>query len=249
MKCYTYEERPELVEQVDVFIPQAWPRFMLNDPVAGRLWGRLEGDFAAFQFTLCEDGDRVAAMGNTIPFAWDGAPASLPMRGWDGIFEQAVQDRDQGRPANALSALQAVVRPGHQGQGLSRLIVETMRAIAARHGLAHFVAPVRPSLKSAYPLTPMERYAAWTQPDGSPFDPWLRVHWRQGARVLFVAPRSMVISGTLERWESWTGMKFPDSGEYIVPGGLCPVTIDCERDEGVYVEPNVWMQHPDVCEG
>ena len=31
---------------------------------------------------------------------------------------------------------------------------------------------------------------------------------------------------------------------YVVPGALVPVEIDRERDEGLYVEPNVWMVHP-----
>jgi hypothetical protein len=31
---------------------------------------------------------------------------------------------------------------------------------------------------------------------------------------------------------------------YVVPGALVPVEIDRERDEGHYLEPNVWMVHP-----
>jgi hypothetical protein len=45
-------------------------------------------------------------------------------------------------------------------------------------------------------------------------------------------------------WEEWTEMTFPESGAYVVPGALVPVEIDRERNEGVYVEPNVWMVHP-----
>jgi hypothetical protein len=29
----------------------------------------------------------------------------------------------------------------------------------------------------------------------------------------------------------------------VVPDALVPVEIDRERDEGLYVEPNVWMVH------
>ena len=39
------------------------------------------------------------------------------------------------------------------------------------------------------------------------------------------------------------GLTFPDSGEYIVPGALNPISADVERDEAEYVEPNVWMHH------
>jgi hypothetical protein len=93
-------------------------------------------------------------------------------------------------------------------------------------------------------LTPIGRYVHWERDDGLPFDPWLRVHARLGAEILGIAPASMDIRGTVGDWEAWTGMAFPESGEYVVPGALVPVTIDCEADLGVYVEPNVWMSHP-----
>jgi hypothetical protein len=62
--------------------------------------------------------------------------------------------------------------------------------------------------------------------------------------MLRVAPRSLDVRGTVAEWEQWTGMAFPESGDYVVPGALVPVTIDRDRDEGRYVEPNVWMRHP-----
>jgi hypothetical protein len=89
----------------------------------------------------------------------------------------------------------------------------------------------------------MQRYVEWRRNDGLLFDPWLRTHERAGASVVRVAPRSMRIAGTVENWEGWTGLPFPETGTYVVPGALVPVEIDVERDEGVYVEPNVWMHH------
>jgi hypothetical protein len=38
-------------------------------------------------------------------------------------------------------------------------------------------------------------------------------------------------------------MEFPGSGHYVVPGALSPVRVDIERDEGLYVEPNLWVRH------
>jgi len=119
-----------------------------------------------------------------------------------------------------------------------------MARLAALHGMRALVAPVRPTLKHRYPLTPMARYVRWRRPDGAPLDPWLRVHWRLGARVLGVAARSMVVEGRVRDWEGWTGMGFPASGDYVVPGALTTVRIDRARDRGRYAEPNVWMLHP-----
>jgi hypothetical protein len=118
-----------------------------------------------------------------------------------------------------------------------------MAQMAERHGLAAFVAPVRPTLKPSYPLTPMDRYVAWTDGEGLPVDPWMRPHAKLGARIVRVMPRSMVIAGTVAEWEEWTGMRFPDPGPYVVPGALQPLVIDRERETGRYEDPNVWMRH------
>ncbi|HZO32280.1 MAG TPA: GNAT family N-acetyltransferase, partial [Chloroflexota bacterium] len=127
--------------------------------------------------------------------------------------------------------------------GLSTLIIRAMRDVASRRGLSDLIAPVRPNQKTLYPLTPIERYIQWRRADGLPLDAWLRVHARLGAEIVRVAERSMVIEGTVSEWENWTGLAFPESGQYVVTGALVPVTIDREADRGLYVEPNVWMLH------
>ena len=48
---------------------------------------------------------------------------------------------------------------------------------------------------------------------------------------------------TVEDWWQWTGMRFPSSGEFAVPGALVPVRVDHARGVGEYVEPNVWYFH------
>ena len=109
------------------------------------------------------------------------------------------------------------------------------RAAAAgrrEHGLDALIAPVRPTWKHRYPLTSIDRYIEWRRADGELLDPWLRAHERMGAEILAVAPESMTIPGTIASWEEWTGMAFPDSGDYVVPGALVPVSVDRERDLG-----------------
>ncbi len=59
-------------------------------------------------------------------------------------------------------------------------------------------------------------------------------------------PRSLRITGTVSEWESWTGLVFPESGDYVFPEGLATVRIDIATDQGSYWEPNVWMVHPDL---
>lgn len=54
----------------------------------------------------------------------------------------------------------------------------------------------------------------------------------------------MVIEGPVAQWEEWTGLAFPESGAYVVPGAHVPVEVDREWNVGGYAEPNVWMRHP-----
>ena len=226
-------------------LASAWPEtleFLNHDAVCGRHWSSLFTEFAEFQPVLCDVHGAPVAAGFTIPIAWNGTTRDLPS-GLDGVLEQGVRDRGRRRKPTTLSALLAVVSPQARAQGLSREVVQAMKTLAERHELRELIAPVRPTLKHRYPLTPMSRYVRWTRPDGAPFDPWVRTHWRLGATLLRLAPRSMVITGTVAEWESWTEMRFPESGAYVVPGALVPVRMDRRRDLGRYVEPNVWMRH------
>ena len=79
--------------------------------------------------------------------------------------------------------------------------------------------------------------------DGLPADPWLRVHVRAGGAIVKVAPVSMVIPGSIADWTRWTSMSFSTSGQIPVPGALVPVHVSL-GDHAVYIEPNVWVQHP-----
>jgi hypothetical protein len=90
-------------------------------------------------------------------------------------------------------------------------------------------------------LTPIDRYAQWVRNDGMPFDPWLRVHVRLGATILRSETRSLQIEAPASDWEEWTGMTFPEDGDYVFPAGLAPLSV---RDGvGSYWEPNIWMLH------
>jgi hypothetical protein len=135
------------------------------------------------------------------------------------------------------------VDPDHEGEGLSRVLLEHMRGLAHERGW-ELVAPVRPSLKHRYPLTPIERYVQWRRAEGLFFDPWLRAHERLGAELIGIAEDSLVVEGTVGELEEWTGLELPDTGSYVVPGALVPVEVDREHDRGSYREPNVWMRHP-----
>ena len=241
VEVFTLAQRPELEAAVRS-LPRAFAEFMYHDAVVGRYWPSLYTEFAGYQVAVCDGAGEVLAAGHSLPVFWDGTRDGLPA-GMAGVLERGVGGVSGGAPT-VVSALLAVVPPAHRGRGLSSVVLRAMKTIAAARGLGALIAPVRPTWKERYPLTPMERYAGWRRDDGLPFDPWLRVHYRLGARFVAVAPESMVIAGTVSEWEGWTGMRFPESGPYVVEGALQPVEMDLERDLGVYTEPNVWMRHP-----
>ena len=238
----TLAEHPELEPHFPRLHALAWPRFVHEGNNTGGLWGRLFSDFRDFQFGLWDEAGALAAVGNSIPFVCDGSRADLPADMPELLQRGVTVKRDERQPT-ALSALAAIVDPQHRARGLSRRIIEAMRDIARRHALHTLVAPVRPTLKQLYPLTPMERYVTWTRPNGTAFDPWIGVHLAMGAEILKVAPTAMVTTDTVAKWEEWTGLRFPESGSYVVAGAFQPVTIDLRADVGRYEEANVWMRH------
>jgi GNAT superfamily N-acetyltransferase len=158
----------------------------------------------------------VVCEGNAAPCWWDGSPAHLP-DGIDATLTDALARLDDGRPANTLCSLAAVVTPAARGTGLSRMILEAMRQLTRSHGFGHLIAPVRPSLKERYPLAPIERYSKWRRPDGWLFDPWMRTHERLGAVVGPPLPYSLRITGSGGRLGAVDGHGVPRLGSLRHP--------------------------------
>jgi GNAT superfamily N-acetyltransferase len=238
----TARERPEIRALSTEVASAVWPRFMLHDPIADRLWHHLYEAWPDYQFAVLDE-DRVVALGNSVPLRWDQAWAELPEEGWDWVFTKAVDDLRAGCAPDLVSALQIMVLPEHQGGGLSEKAVRAMKRIAAQHGCADLIVPLRPTRKCEFPLEEMEQYVARRDDKGLPFDPWLRVHVRLGAEIVKICHRSMEIRGTIEEWTNWTGRTFLESGRHVVPGALAPVDVNVEANLAVYVEPNVWLRH------
>jgi GNAT superfamily N-acetyltransferase len=235
VEIFTAAERPDLEGRVDSLA--VWPEYNTHGDVLNRYWGRMIDEWPEFQYFLVDDGE-VLAEGHSLPLAWDGSVDGLPA-GIDGAIERAFS----AEPATALCAMAIEILPANQSRGLAVPMLEAMAELGRRHGLRDLLAPLRPSWKERYPLVPIERYAAWRRDDGLLFDPWMRVHERLGADVLKPEPRSLLITGAVAEWEAWVGMPFPETDEYVFPGGLTTVTIDRESDVGRYWEPNVWMRH------
>jgi GNAT superfamily N-acetyltransferase len=205
-----------------------WPEFLLHDEVSNRYWGRLWDDFPDFQFFLVEGG-RVLAEGNCVPVR--GMPPA-----WRDAIVAAWED---GGEPDRVCALAIIVSQELQGSGLSSGMVAHMRRVAASIGT--LVAPVRPTRKADRPLMPIDEYVRLRRPDGAHADPWIRTHERLGGVILGTAEDAMLIEGSHEEWEAWTGLELPHDGDVVVPGALVPVRFADGR--GTYREPCVWIEH------
>lgn len=241
-RIITTSTRPDLAGQASAALLADWPAFVLHDRQAATAMPRAWQLWPQFDVRLLQDG-AVAAGGWAVPLRWDGDPAALPDGGYDGALTAALAGHGAGAAPDTLCVMAVAVDPARQRAGLAGQVVTELRARAARAGLPRVIVPVRPTLKSRYPLTPMADFARWSRPDGLHIDPWIRTHQRLGARILGPAPRSMIIDGTVAQWQDWAGMDFPETGRYVVPGALDLVDIDVSRDAGAYAETNLWMQH------
>ncbi|MFD8820972.1 GNAT family N-acetyltransferase [Streptomyces sp. NPDC059605] len=238
-----HSERPELWDRIPERFAGVVPEYNLHGDINGDYWNRLFDDFPEFQFLLYDDEhDVIAGAGRSLPRTWDGTAADLGP-GLDDSIARAFADRDAGRAPDALCALGIEVAEDHRGRGLSKVLLDAMADTARRAGLATVLVPVRPTWKERYPLVPIERYAAWTRDDGAPFDPWIRTQVGAGGTLAAASARSSRITGTVAEWESWTGLAFPEDGEYVFPGGLATLRVDRARDLAAYWEPGVWITH------
>lgn len=238
MNVVRYVDRPDLrARRYEELTRPTFPEYMNNNEPGDLYWDRLYADFPDFQVALVE-GDRLLAEAHALSLPWDGSLDDLPS-GWDGGF---VRGMTSDRPHTALMAISISVAPEHQGLQLSGRMIQTFTDNARAAGLERgVIAPVRPTWKERYPLVAIERYLEWRRHDGSHFDPWIRAHERMGGEILAAAPESMTIRASVTDWEDWTGMRFPEDGEYVFPGGLA--TLSVRDGVGTHVEPNVWLLH------
>lgn len=205
---------------------------------------RLARQWSEHILVLVDDG-RVVARVVSVPFSSTRDDRSaFPAGGWDQVAIWAAEDALDDAPVDTVCALEIAVDPSFRGGGISGLALAALRRNVVDLGLNRLIAPVRPPGKSAFPFESMSAYVNRRRADGSLDDWWLRVHERAGGTMIGVAPCSGTVQAPLAAWREWTGMPFDTDGDVVVPGGLVPVHVSTNHGIGVYVEPNVWFDHP-----
>jgi hypothetical protein len=235
----TLAQRPDLAAAVPGVLASRWPAFLRSaSPGHGADLATVLDAVPQHQVLLVDPDDQVLAVALSVPLAWDRTVDGLP-QGWDGAVTAAAD----GAVPNTIAALAITMSPGATGRGLAARMVGALAAASAAAGIDAMIAPVRPVLKAHYPLTTMASYVSWRTADGALFDPWLRLHLRLGGVQVGVAFPSLTLRGTIAQWQDWTGLPLPAAGEYVIPGGLVPLTVDPRADLATYREPHVWFVH------
>ena len=226
-------------EQLEPLFADAFPPFITADPVAAVYIGRVREFFGEFDIMLVDDADRPAATGWGVPIRWTGELTDLPS-GYTDTTRRAVELHERGEQPDTFVICGGIVSSELARRGVAAELIVALRELTA---LPRVIAPVRPTLKPKYPLTPIETFARWQREDGLPLDPWLRTHVRAGGSIIGTAPHSQVMTASVSDWQNWTGLSLPSTGHYVIPDGLSTLYVDRERDFGTYSEGNVWVRH------
>jgi len=215
-------ERPELAPEALAMLDRGWPPFIwqARGPEGRPGIARVLEQFPETQLVFVEDG-AVRVVCNAVVLGFDGPGEELPPEGWDWAVARAFSEQDG--PGGVLCALAVTVEPGARGRGLSRAALRALLALAARLQLSRLVVPVRPPT-----LRPEQSVDDLLQRPAD--DPWLRTHLGLGGRIVQPCRRSMTLSAPLSAWERWGPA-----------GRIAPLSRDGQT--GVYVEPNVWVEH------
>ena len=238
-KLRSLAQHPDHLEALAALNLQIGPGFLGH--YDGTEWKVFVERFTEYQFLMVADNDLHGAA-FTLPLYWDGAVESLPTT-LEAVILRAIECCQRKEQVNTLVVLALLSDDRHSGNGWKTEFLTSLKHLAGEKGFASVLTPVRPNRKCEYPLMPFGQYVRWRQADGAPFDPELRAHWNLGAVFLGAMPRALTIEGKVKEWERWTGMRFTESGEYIVDGAQRPVIIDQINDLGYYTDPNIWMLH------
>lgn len=221
---------------------EGFPDFMTWDQEVKKYIKRIRETFQHLDITLFDKDGNALAAGWGVPISWTGNASDLPKSFADSL-RRALECLDSDLESSCFVICGGVVHPKFKGSGVAQELILALKETANKYGLHKVIAPLRPTLKHLYPLMTIEDYSNWVREDGLPWDPWLRLHVRLGAQIIGVEPNAQTMQNTIEQWESYASIKMPVSGQYIIPKGMTPLSIDTEENIGTYTEPNIWVSH------
>ncbi|HHF7364949.1 TPA: GNAT family N-acetyltransferase [Legionella bozemanae] len=233
------KEQLNLLDKVSALRKRVWPDFLrLADEIVFKMYEL----YPDFQISLLDDNKELIGIANSIPLIWEKPLFALSDEGVSWVVNTGLYEKYPIESTNLLCAISITVSDTHRNKGLSKMLLQYLKNSAWKRNFISLVIPVRPSLKSIYPLIPIDEYVMWQNKDGLIFDPWIKTHLNLGARIVKICHRSACVTASSSQWEEWAGMHFPGDGDYVVKDALAPVKF--VNDIGTYVEPNLWVYYP-----
>ncbi|MDE9467192.1 amino acid adenylation domain-containing protein [Xenorhabdus bovienii] len=237
---YPLSYKPALRGELIQLHQQSWPAYFAADEATLTYWSALMSQHEDDQLVLLNKQHQLSGAVHTTRIYWDGQLSSLS-QGWSSAIAQGVH-REFSQEPNTLVALAALVAPQERGQGLSRVLLETIKQHALACQMTHCIIPLRVTGKSAHPEMTFSDYVYATDADGQPLDPWLRVHLAAGAQLLGITENSQRVVADSAHWSQWLEQEVSAPGVYHHPSLFTFLEVD-ENGNGVYEEPCVWVKH------
>lgn len=232
------QSRPDLREASFYLDEISFPAF-LADSRTSTAFDYIADNYPQTVLLLCEN-DTVLATCFACPICLPDN--QLPDHGWEGAIGIALA----GGTPSALFAFSISVAASARGMGLGGQIVECLKIKAKELGVSRVITPVRPTGINKYPRLTVEEYSHLVDDRTSEsVDAWIRTLQRHGGRVAGIGTDSHVIKmddgdwPSVVQWEEWTSMKFPQDGEYEIPGGCAKLKI--HDGVGEYHEDCIWV--------
>lgn len=239
IKTVSLKDDPSLYGRINELETEAFAEYLSEEPTWEKCFPKILETFPEYQlFFIDENTDELLALSNQVPFYWDGDAQTLP--GYNDLLQGCLDEAESGVEPTALCGIMAITSNDHKARGLSEYIFSGIKNLTEKYKLEHCLSPLRPTLKHLYPNFSIEQYISWKDASGRPFDPWLRSGQRANITFIGIAYNSIAITDTVTQWEKWTNMKFPVSGEYIIPDGHQLLQVDVENDTASYAEHHVW---------
>jgi GNAT superfamily N-acetyltransferase len=248
----------ELKTATEKFVGGLWPTFMQHSKSCKDNWPLIaSGPASKYHIIAIKNGainNEIVGCASAVPLP-DIAAEKIGTKASDGGWDEALAigakyvtditlSGESSPQPTTMCALSVTVALDYRGTGLAGKFLATLCHRAKSAGFKAMRVPLRPTMRSRYPLQSFEQYCGWQRSDGLPFDPWLRTHVKMGAEIVKIASHSTDVVGSVAEWERWTKMTFPASGDYWIPEGLAPLRVNIEKDFGQYIEPNLWVMHP-----
>lgn len=239
-KILTGEKQLDCFNEIFQLRKKAWPDFIrLGEDLISKIY-RI---FPNYQMSLFDTvNNKIIGIANSIPILWNKPMDELPDDGLNWILENS--DQLNRAPKNNLCAISVTVAPDYRNKGISAILLNQLKILCQNQQLKNLIVPVRPVLKKNYPLIPIEDYIQWKDKKGFLFDPWLNKHISLGAKIAKICKHSTQVTASIKQWEEWTGLIFPGDGFYIIKEALNPLKIDYTHNQGLYIEPNIWVYYP-----